>query len=631
MSKDWKITYFKPDRPGVFYKKGSVCFAADLGGSKDCGIIFYHKTGEEKRIPFDTAVGVNGTLAGMEVKVCEKEELCYNYYMDELVITDPYAPKIKGLEIWGDAKSAPRETVGCILSKTFDWQGDQPLRIPYENSIIYGLDVRSYTMHKSAGIKHNGTYEGLTEKIPYLKSLGITAVELLPCYEYEECMISEEQLPEYAKPQNPLLQTESEKDVRLNCWGFQEGYYFAPKASYSAIGDPVESFKSLVHKMHKSGIEVLMQFYFPPEIKALYILDILKFWVKEYHVDGFRLSGVALPYRILTEDPVLKYTKIRFQYLPKEDTAKAGMPMRNLAVDNSGFFADMRKYLKGDEGMIGNVIAHQKYNPKTFGSINFITDYNSFSLYDMVSYECKHNEANGEENKDGSDFNYSWNCGVEGESRKKSVLQLRIKQMKNALALLLLSQGTPYLFGGDELANTRFGNNNPYCQDNEMGWIKWKETKVSKEILEYTKSLIRLRKSNKILHMPEELKVADARGCGMPDISYHGVEAWRPDLGHMSRMIGIMLCGLYAGEEDSLYIGSNMHWEAHEMALPKLPKDLTWVKIWDTAQAQQMTEAGIAGLDLMVNVDARSVVIYRTKKIPTTPKKQRGKSDSEKN
>lgn len=621
MLKDWKINYFKPDRPGIFYKENSICFATDTKGSEDCGILLYDKDGTSNKVPFSKEER-NGTLAGVEIFCGEERELTYHYYLEQEIFTDSYATGIKGLEIWGGAKEAPRKTVGYVAPGTFDWQGDQKPLIPYKDSIIYGLNVRSFTMHKSAGVKHNGTYEGLTEKLPYLKNLGITAVELMPCYEYEECMFPQEKRPEYRKSEGKDG-AEKEK-TRLNCWGFQTGFYFAPKASYSAGNQPSISFKTMVREFHKNNIEVLMHFYFPPEVRALYILDVLKFWVNEYHIDGFRVSGLGIPHRILTEDPVLKYTKLRFDYLPEEVSQKEDSPMRNLAVGNQGFFADMRKYLKGDEGLINQITAHHRYNPKEYAGINYLTDYNTFSLYDMVSYETKHNEDNGEENRDGTDLNYSWNCGTEGESRKKAIQSLRIRQMKNALSLLLLSQGTPYLFGGDEVANTRFGNNNPYCQDNEIGWIKWKENKLSKEILEYTRFLIRLRKENTILHMTDEFKIMDDKGCGMPDISYHGVEAWRPDMGYMSRMIGIMLWGAYAKSQQSFYIGFNMHWETHEMALPKLPKGMAWVKISDTAENMEKQNADESDQDMMIKTEPRSVVIYKTKEVPI-PKKGKGK------
>lgn len=622
MTKDWKITYFKPDRPGVFYKEDEIAFAAIFEEDHDCGILFYDENGKTFSVPF-CEESFNGTLAGIRITLPDQAKVSairYNYYSKKEVFTDPYAPLINGLEIWGDDSHGPRKTTGVLpLSESYRWEEDQNPRIPYEDSIIYGLNVRSFTMHKSAGIRHRGTFEGITEKLPHLKELGITAVELMPCYEYEECMFRAEKLPAFAE-KAPLLETKASMEgfekVRLNCWGFQNGYYFAPKSSYSALKDPITSFKDLVKKLHQNNIEVLMHFYFPPQIRALQILDVLKFWVNEYHVDGFRLSGCKLPYRIITEEPVLKHTKLRFSYLPEEvsgvDTA---YPFRNLSVDHPGFLTDMRRYLKGDEGLITQMLEHQRNNPSQCGMINYFTDYNTFSLYDMVSYDRKHNEENGEENRDGSDVNDSWNCGTEGDSRKKSIQSLRLKQMKNALTLLFVSQGTPYLFAGDELANTRFGNNNPYCQDNEIGFVKWKETKLSKEIFSYLRQLILLRKSHRILHMPEAFKLMDAKGCGVPDISYHGVEAWRPDLGHMSRMIGIMLCGIYADEKESIYIGCNMHWEDHEMALPKLPRDMLWTKISDTSWQEDHLPDALSDRNPMITVGARSIVIYRTKEI----------------
>ena len=227
------------------------------------------------------------------------------------------------------------------------------------------------------------------------------------------------------------------------------------------------------------------------------------------------------------------------------------------------------------------MIFDQRNNPRNCAVVNYLADYDGFSLYDMVSYDRKHNEANGEYNRDGTDHNYSWNCGFEGECRKKSVLDLRKKQIKNALAFLFLSQGVPYLFSGDEFGNTRYGNNNAYCQDNDTGYIKWKTGKLQDEILGFTKVLIRFRKEHSILHSQKELKILDTLGCGYPDISYHGTEAWRPDLSYISRMIGIMLCGNYAEKQDepSIYIAYNMHWIEHELALPKLPKGEKFVPV----------------------------------------------------
>jgi glycogen operon protein len=281
-------------------------------------------------------------------------------------------------------------------------------------------------------------------------------------------------------------------------------------------------------------------------------------------------------------------------------------------MDSYGFRSDMRRFLKGDENLIGQVLFYQKNNPPTNAVVNFMADYDGFSLYDSVSYERKHNEANGEDNRDGADNNFTWNCGAEGESRKKAVVSLRMQQMKNALALVFLSQGVPYLFSGDEFANTRFGNNNAYCQDNDVWYVKWKTNKFGEEIYSFTKELIAFRRQHRLLHMEKELKVMDSLGCGYPDISYHGTEAWRPDVGYSSRMAGIMLCGSYAEEqeEESVYIACNMHWLSHTLALPKLPKNRKWVLAFSTAPEK---EDMFLPEENKVLAEGRSISVYLAK------------------
>ena len=563
----------------------------------------------------------------------------YNYYLGDRIVTDPYAWEIQGLEAWGEKRG--RKTRGFLGKRDFDWQGDEPLMIPLNESIFYGLNVRSFTMHKSSGVRNKGTFEGVAEKIPYFRELGITALELMPCYEYDECMEEQkkpailplsaaEPLKENSRKEEALEDQEGEKPIRLNCWGFQEGFYFAPKAAYSAGRSPVTSFKRLVRKLHQNGIEVIMQFYFPPQIGQMYMLEVIKYWVMEYHIDGVRLNGFHIPLRLIAEDAVLKNTKIWCSYVPGEELPVILNPsFKNFVTDNGNFRYDMRRFLKGDEGLINQALYYQRRNPKEHGVVNYMADYDGFSLYDSVCYERKHNEANGEDNRDGAEVNETWNCGAEGESRKKGIDQLRQRQIKNALSFVLLSQGVPFLFGGDEFACSRFGNNNSYCQDNETGWVKWRKTGFAKEILAYTKFLIRLRKSNGILHMKEELLVMDSIGCGYPDISYHGIEAWRPDLSYLSRIVGVLLCGKYSPEKgESFYIACNMHWESHELALPKLSKSKKWTKIADTFQpvgdfAEGPKESGAesgSGEERGFSINSRSIAIFRTVNVKGKPR-----------
>lgn len=638
METNWRVTCFRPTKQGVVCTKNSVSFAAESVADKECGVVLYDKEGNCYRFPFQKE-GRRGNLYGLKIEGEGLNNCFYNYYLGDRIVTDPYAWEIQGLEAWGEKRG--RKTKGFLGKRDFDWQGDEPLMIPLNESIFYGLNVRSFTMHKSSGVRNKGTFEGVAEKIPYFRELGITALELMPCYEYDECMEEQkkpailplsaaEPLKENSRKEEALEDQEGEKPIRLNCWGFQEGFYFAPKAAYSAGRSPVTSFKRLVRKLHQNGIEVIMQFYFPPQIGQMYMLEVIKYWVMEYHIDGVRLNGFHIPLRLIAEDAVLKNTKIWCSYVPGEELPVILNPsFKNFVTDNGNFRYDMRRFLKGDEGLINQALYYQRRNPKEHGVVNYMADYDGFSLYDSVCYERKHNEANGEDNRDGAEVNETWNCGAEGESRKKGIDQLRQRQIKNALSFVLLSQGVPFLFGGDEFACSRFGNNNSYCQDNETGWVKWRKTGFAKEILAYTKFLIRLRKSNGILHMKEELLVMDSIGCGYPDISYHGIEAWRPDLSYLSRIVGVLLCGKYSPEKgESFYIACNMHWESHELALPKLSKSKKWTKIADTFQpvgdfAEGPRESGAesgSGEERGFSINSRSIAIFRTVNVKGKPR-----------
>lgn len=623
MNSNWKITYFQPDTQGVFPAENSVKFAAYLHTDKECGVILYDSKGTQHRIPFG-AEGRRGMLHGLEIEGTDIGEYTYNFYRGDEILTDSYAREICGLEKWGSGTGKKRKTYGALKSHTFDWHGDAPLMIPPEESVLYGLNVRAFTMHKSSGVKNRGFFEGVIEKIPYLKELGITGIVLMPCYEYDECMIQEENLPTAALPEpasDATVLFPQSDTVRVNCWGFQNGFYFAPKAAYSANQSPVISFKKMVRELHKNGIEVIMQFYFPPEIRQLYMLDVIKFWVSEYHIDGVRINGFHIPFRLLAEEPVLKNTKIWCSYLPEEDLPVIFNPVfKNFISDNGNFRYDIRRFLKGDEGLLNQAIYYQRRNPAEYGVINYLADYDGFSLYDCVSYERKHNEANGEDNRDGNDVNATWNCGVEGDTRRKPIQELRLKQLKNALTFVILSQGIPFIFSGDEFATSRAGNNNCYCQDNETGWVNWKNNLFSRELLAYAKFLIKLRREHPILHMKEELQVMDYKGCGQPDISYHGTEAWRPDLSYNGRKIGIVVSGHYApGKGDaSFYIACNMHWENHRLALPKLSKGEKWRRISDTSS--HMSEFGAeeknvsSREDSMITINSRSIAVFMTEK-----------------
>ena len=585
------VTYFKPYQPGIERTVSGFRFAlVNKKNGCESGILLYDDKKQEQRIPLSEK-GRKGELFGVEIRGEDLNQLTYNFYNGDEVYTDPYVQGVAGLEQFGDKSSKERMTYGVLKKQDFDWEEDTNPEIPFEDTILYGIHVRAFTKHKSSNVAHPGTFEGIVEKIPYLKQLGITAVELMPCYEFDEAKIK----PLYSdhREQEETKQKEEEgkkevQDGRLNCWGFQKGFYFAPKASYSAKA-PEISFKTMVRELHKAGIEVMMHFYFPEDISQGFMVQVLKFWTMEYHVDGFRINGFHLPVRMLLEEPVLKRSKLWLPYLPEEDlSCLEEDSFKHVAVDNGNFRNDIRRFLKGDEGLVNDFIRYQRRNPKEYAVMNAVCDYDGFSLMDLVSYDRKHNEANGENNADGTDYNYSWNCGVEGTTRKKNVLSLRKKQIKNVIAFLMLSQGTPFLFSGDEFGNSRLGNNNAYCQDNRIGWVNWKNEGRYEEYTEFVRELLQFRKEHPILFSEKPFQMSDYKRTGYPDLSYHSSEAWIGDVKGNARAVGMMYSESYAGKENAeetfLYIGYNFYMGLQVFALPKLPKGKHWYQIMDTSQ-----------------------------------------------
>lgn len=582
----FRILAGKPLPLGIQIDKDRVNFAVSAKDGSSCALLLYPKEnpGAPLEIPFpqDSRVGDVSclTLEGLNVR-----EYDYNFQIGGRVVLDPYARLILGREKWGVREKTDQEnTLRCgFPADDYEWEGDTPLEIPYSELVMYSLHVRDFTMHASSGIPHPGTFQGITEKIPYLKELGINHLELMPAYEFDE-------LPS-RRPANPYAQQSSDPEkIKWNTWGYGPGYYFAPKAAYASGADPMREFKDMVKHLHRNGMEVSMEFYFPKGTLCELMVRCLRYWVLEYHIDGIHLSGEAVPAEILAADPLLAKTKLMGQGFAQVDFSWDGQTssFRNLAEYNDGFLNDARRFLKGDEDMTGAMAARMRKNPSGQAVINYITGHNGFTLRDLVSYDGKHNESNGEENRDGPDYNFSWNCGAEGPSRKKAVTELRNRQIRNALAFLMLSQGTPMLLFGDERGHTKGGNNNSYCQDNEISWISWRKNKQGEEIYQYLKKLIAFRKSHPILHMQRELRIMDYLSCGYPDLSYHGKKAWFGEFETYSRQLGMMLCGKYvkadgkSREDDFLYLAFNMHWIEHEFALPRLPRGKKWKIALDT-------------------------------------------------
>lgn len=562
-----KVVQGAPLPLGVSRQKEALNFAVEVKEGKQCTLLLY-KCGENvpmEKIPMKEEAGTGTVrcvmLSDLPAQVCE-----YNYEIDGKIVTDPYAKGIAGRERWNDQVDfTPHQVRGKIPQKEeYPWEDDCPLRIPEEDVIAYSLHVRGFTRHSSSKVKKKGTFRGVMEKLPYLKELGINQIQCMPVYEFEE------------------------RGRKVNYWGYGEGFFFAPKASYAADHDAQKELKELVKTCHREGIEVVLDFPFTAQTRFQIVEDCLRYYVMEYHIDGFLLNPYQVPVEFLRRDPVLSGTK--------------------LLIKDESFQNTMRRFLKGDEGMIASIAEQFRRKTSVSGSCNYITNHTGFTLEDLVSYDAKHNEANGEQNQDGPDYNYSWNCGVEGKTRKKQIVKLRQGQKRNAMFLLMTAQGTPCLLAGDEFGNSQGGNNNVYCQDNETGWVDWSRLGREKSFFHYVKELIAFRKKHGILHQKEALTGTDRSGSGIPDISYHGEAAWQIQQEASSRQLGI----LYSGspkKESNCFLVYNMHWIAHSFALPALPKDQAWYQVMSTEEGFYEQPLLIEGKRSII-LEGRSVAAF---------------------
>jgi len=594
-----------------------------------------------------------------------------------VVLADPWAMALTGGAIWG--RPLVREGSAthhgaylrrCFLpEKEFDWQGDRPLNRPLSETVIYELHVRGYTVHHSAAVVAPGTYRGLTEKIPWLVSLGVTAVELMPVNEFDE---------EAGVRLNP------ETGERLvNFWGYNTCAFFAPKASYAASalqGGQVHEFREMVRALHRAGIEVILDVVFNhtgeggtggpvisfkgldnniyymldeqggyrnysgcgntmncnhPRVRRL-IMDCLHYWVSEMHVDGFRFDLASVLGRDsqgnvlvnppvleeIAQDPGLASTKIIAEAWDAAGLYQVGSfpAWGRWAEWNGRYRDDLRRFLRGDAGsssalatrIAGSSDLYADDGRSPQHSINFITCHDGFTLNDLFSHERKHNLGNGEDDRDGENNNISFNCGVEGATARPGVLRLRRRQARNAVAIMMLSQGTPMLLAGDEFLRTQGGNNNAYCQDNEISWVDWSLADRETEQVRFVRDMIRLRKRFRSLRRETFFSGQPEEGSPIPDISWHGREPGKPEFESGIPLLGCMLAG--KGMEPAIYMLCNATGRPQRCVLPTSPDGGWWIKV-DTAQGLVHPDGGepvCAGGILRVRANSVLVLLSRS-------------------
>lgn len=631
--------------PGAYYHAGKVSFLAVSEEKGGCDLLLFQKGKDTagKRVPMRRIGSGSLFYAELPKRTAETYET-YLYENGSGCFCDVYARKVSGRESFGASSGEVRPALPRQEEEEAGTGFDCPA---FSSLVFYKLHVRGFTKHASSGVRQKGTFAGLMEKIPYLQELGINAVLLMPVYEFDECMevsksrgpLSAKQLAQYEerygsgfiKAQQAYEQDYEEVRTveKVNYWGYtgSSNFYFAPKAAYAADTDNAAAeLRHCVAALHEAGIAVFFEFFFGAEERQGLILDCLRYWTYAYGADGFHLIGERLPLPLLLEDFSLSGVKLLVtEYDGSVQRISGGFADRRVAVYNDGFRNVMRRFVKGDENMVGEFLDRLRSDAPGVARIQYIADQNGFSLYDLYAYDRKHNEANGERNKDGEDYNYSWNCGVEGETTKKKISLLRARLRKNALATVFLSQSVPLLFAGDEFAHTKKGNNNAYCQDNEVSWLNWRFNKERREGLAFVKELISFRKSHGSLFGARNLRGSDWRGIGLPDISYHGVMLWQPDFASCSRSAAVLLCGGYAEQEneDDVYLLFNMLWEPLCFALPEQTgiyrKTGSWKVALDTSGdcAIARTEEGKQYAftadcppgELFCRVPARSVVV----------------------
>lgn len=637
-------------RPGFFRMYGAcvasngVSFTINSHGATRCTLLLFKPQAPKPyaRIPFPDSYRIGDTYS-MLVYDIKPDEFEYAFSFDgpyepakgllfneENVLLDPYSRAVTGQRKWGEKPEGGKdfEYRARVVKSSFDWGNIKQLEQPFEDLVIYEIHVRGYTKDKSSGVSAPGTFAGLKDKIPYLKDLGINAVELMPIFEFDEM--------ESAKVVD---------GVQLyNYWGYNTVSFFAPNTSYAFNEEhnhEGDELKSLIKALKENGIEVILDVVFnhtaegnemgpcfsfkgidnnvyymlTPDahyynfsgcgnvmncnhpVVRNFIIDCLRHWAIEYRVDGFRFDLASILGRdqngapmanppileSLAFDPVLGKMKLIAEAWDAGGLYQVGsFPSWNRWAEWNGRYRDdMRSFLKGDDGMAGNAItritgSRDLYSPESRGhkaSVNFLTCHDGFTLYDLYSYNEKHNEKNGWNNTDGDNNGHSWNCGAEGETDDPNVNGLRRRLIKNAFAALLCSRGPAMFFAGDEFCNTQFGNNNAYCQDNIISWLDWSRLEEFKEIHDFVRHMIQFRKEHPILR-----KMTKPSSCQLPEISVHNGTPFNASTDYKTKLIGIMYAGRNEEdtEDDIVFYCMNAYWEPLVMQLPVLPNGKHW-------------------------------------------------------
>ncbi len=603
------------NKKGTFYPFGAritengVQYTFVANATDDVYIAFYQndKCVEKMLLPKTYRIG---NVYSVEVLSTNAASYGYLYIVGEKTIVDPYATAVAGRDKYKDESRAKSDYF--IAAKPTDMDRinfltDSP-SIEASDTVMYKLHMRGFTMRHGLEAKKRGNYLGVLAGLPYLQELGVTSIEIQPMYEFEEFGLKKIQ---HISPDGVISYT-TEAVEQLNYWGYGPGNYFAPKSSYFGGSDvAATNCAYFIDEIHKAGMELILEMSFTQPYSKDYILDILHFWVQIYHVDGFHLLGATVPMEQIISDPWLASTKIFYDHVPLDAIGQTADP-KHVYVYEDGFMLvcrQLQNHLGGSMLQFTNFMRRQN---TAYGFVNYLANTTSFTMCDAYSYGEKHNEANGEENRDGSNFNESFNYGVEGPTRQKKTLEARRRAQRNALCMTFLSQAMPLLLSGDEIYNTCDGNNNPYCQDNSIGWVDFRMTKEKQKLFDFTKNLIAFRKSHTQLSKDIPVLLSDYAHVGIPDVSYHGAEPWVMQIGDEMKSVGILFAGAYADTPcENVLILFNFHYAPVNLALPQISKKGKWQLVLDTSDETTFTfEKRAVENQTSVSVPAETICIF---------------------
>ena len=695
MTLRFKIFPAHAAKPLIRAHGNGIVFSTVFHREEEHGLQLIHiPDGETVYIPLTEEYRV-GKVYSVSISPFDADEWAYRYRSGDLWVIDPLAFSVRKTRVIEDGSQ--KEIRACICSplraeNLFSGAPERPLPpVRWEDQLVYGIHVKGFTAAQPESFPGRGTFAGVISMIPYLRDLGVTAVELMPVYlplpdlnRGRSFRTMQEALG--AWPVSPQGDPMRDLKERPNYWGYGRGLYCALRPEYGSQQD----FAKMVSALHRAGIRVLLQIDFEKGISEIRQIDLLRFYVDRYGVDGFRLLGCVPSIEAIASAPSLSETALFYDFFPfqelqeaeeagamlyeqdidtlfpedlqEEESRETGLndntagsahmnaekrgglrPVRtsgrsnparhsvsfsNLVTCGGDFQTLLRRFVKSDDYVMKDFLKLFLSVSERHGQLRTVTGFDGFTLADLVSYNERHNEANGEFGLDGQAENYSWNCGVEGPSRDHLIVKLRRKQMRNLMTLLMLAQGTPLIRQGDERCNTQDGNNNPYCQDNPISWIDWQDSAEGRALTGFTARLIDFRRNHPVFRSRRPFQYIDYYGIGHPDVSLHGAEAWKPDLGAFSHSIGICYCENYADDHfpgkdrkslqakgfqpSFVYLAVNMYWEELSLALPKIPPHYMWKVFMDTEKEEGFLERPVCPYDQhKVSVSPRSIKILR--------------------